>query len=81
LELTCRRILRRQTWPYPAFVQIAAMRWLDGDTWHIYPKIGVSVAGFRWRRLVDAALPVRARRAMRVHHRRRSTLPIARNRT
>jgi len=53
--LTCRRILRRQTWPFPAVVQIAAMRWLDKDTWEIYPKLGRAVASMRWHRIIAAA--------------------------
>jgi hypothetical protein len=54
-DLTCRRILRRQKWPFKAFVQIGAMRWLDGDTWDVYPKLAAWVIGSRWRRLAGGA--------------------------
>jgi len=49
-DVTCRRILHRQTWPFKAFVQVAAMRWMDGDTWEIYPKLAAWIVGSRWRR-------------------------------
>jgi Uncharacterised nucleotidyltransferase len=52
--LTCRRILRRQTWPFPAVMQIAAMRWLDKDRADIYLKLGRAAASMRWQRVTTA---------------------------
>jgi hypothetical protein len=55
-NVTCRRILRRQTWPFPTVGQIAAMRWLDRDAWDVYLRLGAAAATSRWRRLTAAAL-------------------------
>ena len=78
LALTRRRILRRQDWPFKPFVQIAAMRWLDGDTWDVYPKLAAWVVGSRWRRLAGGAMSVVGRVTFAAHRRRLSELPIHR---
>jgi hypothetical protein len=57
-----RRIVRRDS-PAAALVQVAVMRWLDGDAPSVYGRLTAAVLTVQARRFVAAVLGVHSRRA------------------